>query len=53
MSDIQKLTYSTLNPVERRIVDQWVKGGYSLEETLDLLNNDLTDAAEEDGYDGP
>ena len=45
--------YRALNAVERRIVDKWREGGYSLEEALVMLDDDLRDAAEEDGYDGP
>lgn len=47
------LTYHDLNETEKRIVDQWVASGMSRMEAINLLNNDLADAAEEDGYDGP
>lgn len=53
MENILKQQYVLLNDVERRIVDNFRNGGYSLEESLDMLNTDLADAAEEDGYDGP
>lgn len=45
--------YNALNSVEQRIVNNYRQSGYSLEEALDILDGDLKDAAEEDGYDGP
>lgn len=51
--DLLQKRYAALNEVERRIVDNYRNGGYSLEESLDFIDNDLADAAEEDGYDGP
>lgn len=45
--------YNALNAVERSIVDNWIKGGITKQDALDMLYDDLADAAEEDGYDGP
>ena len=45
--------YNALNGTERGIVDAWIKGGMTRKMALDQIYNDLADAAEEDGYDGP
>lgn len=45
--------YKDLNDAEKRIVDVWVASGVSLKKALKWLEDDLHDAAEEDGYDGP
>lgn len=45
--------YYGLNATEQGIVDNWIKGGMSKQAAVDMLYDDLADAAEEDGYDGP
>lgn len=45
--------YKDLNETEKRIVDGWVASGVSLKKALKWLEDDLHDAAVEDGYDGP
>jgi len=38
---------------DEEFIQRLIKAGYSREEASAMLNQDLEDAAEEDGYDGP
>jgi hypothetical protein len=50
-ADVAK-EYTALNKTERGIVSGFETSGMSPREALDRLYQDLSDAAEEDGYDG-
>jgi len=53
MSDQQRLSTPSLLLSDEEFVQRLIGVGYTREEAVAMLQQDLADAAEEDGYDGP
>ena len=51
--EIHALTERGWNNAEARILQMWMRGGMSLAAAEAQLHQDIDDATEEDGYDGP